>query len=158
MSPPSSVMIRVWSWLVRKLAFWLAGHAASVSMSPVCSGAARPFWSASRIAVASPKSKVMSTLSGTYGAAIAGGSQTSPTSRASGLTAATESLKPASHAFVSGVFVWASFPSSMRCFAASRRKPSTPTSSSQNRAMSSSSAVVSGLRRLRSGMPSQNTP
>ncbi len=127
-------------------------------MSPVCSGAARPFWSARRIAVASPKSKVMSRLSGTYGAAIAGGSHTSPTSRASGSTASTEPLKPASHAFVSGVFVWASLPSSMRCLAASSRNPSTPMSSSQNRATFSSSAVVAGLRRLRSGMPSQNTP
>ena len=58
-------MIRGWSWFVRNVAFWFAGHAPSVSPSAVTSGAARPFWSASRIAVAKPKSKVRSVLSGT---------------------------------------------------------------------------------------------
>ena len=150
-------MIRSWSWFVRNDACWLTGHCVIASPSAVANGAARPFWSARRIPVASPKLNVMSTLPGTYRPATDGGSQTSPTSRLPGFAASVAALKPASHSRVSGVFVW-TLPSSTRCLAASSRNPSTPISVSQKRATSSSSAVTAGLRRLRSGMPSQNTP
>ena len=158
--PRSSVMIRVWSWFVRNVAGLVRGpRRGRVAERRPRAAPASPVLDREAIgARPSPKSNVRSSaLRDIARRRSIAGSQTSPRSIASGPAAWAAALNPASHAFVSGVFVCASGPSSMRCFAASSRKPSTPTSASQNRATSSSSAVTAGLRRLRSGMPSQNS-
>jgi hypothetical protein len=63
--PPSSVMTRGWSWLVRNTARCPGGYAASDSSSAERTIDARPLRSPTIAAVAVPKSKVRSTASGT---------------------------------------------------------------------------------------------
>ena len=83
-------------------------------------------------------------------------SHTSPMVKALGLISRTAEASSRSTGKVPGAcFIWV--PASTKWATASRRKPSTPISRSQNRAASRVKARTCGLAKFRSGMPLQKT-